>query len=263
MKLLLFRSLWGMTGSLSEQLTRIAEAGYDGIEWASVFPKCELLPLLHTLNLQYIANIYPATAEQFRESLQLAAEYAPLRVISQSGYDAMSHDEGRAFFEQALAAEAAYGIEVAHETHRGKLFATPWETAYYLRHFPDLKINADYSHWVVVCERLPDDRADDLALAAGRAIHIHGRVGYEQGPQAPDPAAPEYARQLAWHEAQWQAICRKQAATGRQTLVFTPEYGPPNYLHTLPHTAVPVADLWQVCNWQAQRFRELWARMAL
>lgn len=263
MKLLLFHSLWGMSGSLSEQLTRIAEAGYDGIECAPTFPKNELLPLLRDLKLQYVANIYPATGEQFRESLQTAAEYAPLKVISQSGRDSMSRDEGCEFFEQALAAEAASGIEVAHETHRGKLCATPWETAYYLSEFTDLKINADYSHWVVVCERLPDDRADDFALAAERAIHIHGRVGYEEGPQVPDPAAPEYARQLAWHEAQWKAICRAQVRVGRQTLAFTPEYGPPDYLHTLPYTRVPVADLWQVCNWQAQHFRELWAREVL
>jgi hypothetical protein len=34
---------------------------------------------------------------------------------------------------------------------------------------------------------------------------------------------------------------------------LTPEYGPPAYLHTLPHTAMPVADLWAICHWQAQR----------
>jgi hypothetical protein len=40
-------------------------------------------------------------------------------------------------------------------------------------------------------------------------------------------------------------------------LTFTPEYGPPTYLHTLPHTQMPVADLWQVCLWAAARARQV------
>lgn len=120
-----------------------------------------------------------------------------------------------------------------------------------------LRITADYSHWVNVCERLPNDEADALALANRRAIHIHRRVGYEEGPQVPDPAAPEYAAQREWHERQWQQIRRWHEEAGAQVLTFTPEYGPPNDLHTLPHTNVPVADLWQVCLWGAECARAI------
>jgi hypothetical protein len=41
---------------------------------------------------------------------------------------------------------------------------------------------------------------------------------------------------------------------------FTPNYGPPPYLHTLPHTNVPVASLSEVCDWQANRAREQFAK---
>jgi hypothetical protein len=167
----------------------------------------------------------------------------------------MTRDEGSYFFEAALRAESQLGIPVLHETHRGCLLFTPWDTAAYLRIFPALKITADYSHWVNVCERLPDDQMESLALANQRAYHIHGRVGYAEGPQVPDPSAPEYSVELAWHEQQWERIRQQRAAGGDAVLTFTPEYGPPTYLHTLPHTNAPVADLWNVCLWAAQRAR--------
>ena len=36
---------------------------------------------------------------------------------------------------------------------------------------------------------------------------------------------------------------------GRETMTIEPEHGPAPYLHTLPHTNVPVADLWAVNDW--------------
>jgi hypothetical protein len=37
---------------------------------------------------------------------------------------------------------------------------------------------------------------------------------------------------------------------------LTPEFGAPDYLHTLPYSRMPVANLWDICNWQAERQRE-------
>ena len=70
----------------------------------------------------------------------------------------------------------------------------PWLTRDLLEALPDLRITCDFSHWCVVSERLVLDEFNDiLALAARHAHHIQPRVGYSQGPQVPDPRAPEYA----------------------------------------------------------------------
>jgi hypothetical protein len=193
--------------------------------------------------------------DSLESTVEQLAAYQPIKIGLHSGRDYMNRDEGARYFERALALEEKIGIPILHETHRGRLFYTPWDTAYYLTRFPSLRIVADYSHWVNVCERLPDDQGQALALAHRAAWHIHGRVGYEEGPQVPDPSAPEYAPHLAWHEAQWQQILALRAADGAPSMTFTPEYGPPNYLHTLPHTGAPVADLWRVCLWAAERAR--------
>ena len=133
---------------------------------------------------------------------------------------------------------------------------TPWTTAALLRRFPELHLTADFSHFVNVSERLLDDQADNLALCIARARHVHGRVGHEQGPQVNDPRAPEWHTHLALHEAWWDGIVRTRQRAGAATFTFNPEFGPPAYMMTLPHTQQPVTDLWDVCLWMANRFKQ-------
>jgi hypothetical protein len=40
---------------------------------------------------------------------------------------------------------------------------------------------------------------------------------------------------------------------------MTPEFGPDGYLHSLPFTGAPVADLWQINTWMARRQKERFA----
>ncbi len=264
MELAVFRALWGMTGAIEEQIERIAAAGYDGVEGfigASPLPPAQFSDLVARNGLKLIMAGAVDTQAALEATVKTLAEYNPIKIGLHSGRDSMTREQGRAYFSEALRLEAEIGIPVAHETHRGRMFFTPWDTAYYLREFEALKIVADYSHWVNVCERLPDDQQAALDLANARTFHVHARVGYEEGPQVPDPSAPEYAPHLAWHEKQWKAIIGTRRDAKDSLLTVTPEYGPPSYLHTLPHTNVPVADLWKVCLWGAERFRRLFAEL--
>jgi hypothetical protein len=92
-----------------------------------------------------------------------------------------------------------------------------------------------------------------IRQCAERCIHIHARVGYEEGPQVPDPRAPEYQYCLDAFERWWQLIWDAQDARGLAASTLTPEYGPPGYLHTLPYTRQPVVDLGEISDWQARR----------
>ena len=92
-----------------------------------------------------------------------------------------------------------------------------------------------------------------LKEVARACRHIHARVGYEQGPQAPDPRAPEYARALRLHEAWWKAIEDAQAAAGTPQLLFEPEHGTDGYQQRLPFSTVETADIWAVNAWLRER----------
>lgn len=193
--------------------------------------------------------------DSLREQVDEVAGYGPLFINSHSGADTWSAAEATEFFGLALELEKRAGIVIAHETHRMRYLGTPWRTHEILNAFPALRLTCDFSHWVCVCERLLPDLGDTLALAARHCHHVHARVGFEQGPQVPDPSAPEYATHLAAHEAWWDAIWASQRERGVKVSTLTPEFGPAAYMPLLPHTRQPVADLATICDWMAARQR--------
>lgn len=262
MKIQIARAMWGLTEgtTLEDKVRLVAEAGYDAIEtWAPECHPAEWNAMMRDHGLSTIIQVYPASREEIRPYLEKAAPFEPILLVSHSGRDRMTFDEGCAYFEEALKLEKQFGISIGHETHRHRLFYSPWDTARYLRAFDDLRITADFSHWVCVCESLLGDMGDFLDIAMGRAIHIHSRVGHIEGPQVPHPAAPEYAECLTAHEKWWDEIRARRQKEGAKRLTVTAEFGPPPYLPQLPFTGQPVADLWEVCLWMKAHLKKRWS----
>lgn len=265
MELRLFKSTWGMTGEIEAQLAQVAAASYDGVEvLVPPFPPADAerqqrAVLASGLEAIPLILSFDGDRDRYRRAIETAAAYAPRQITSHTGSDAMTHAEAVDLLGFALELEAEIGIAIAHETHRGHLLATPWQTAAILRELPALRIVADYSHWVVVAERLLDDRADDISLANRHAIHVHARVGHPEGPQVNDPRSPANAEAVDRFEHWWRDIFRQRAAQGAERVTVTPEYGPPPYMPTHPFSEAPVADLWELCLWGATRVRELFA----
>ena len=261
MKLKLFRHLWGLDAPWETVFPRIKAAGYAGIEGGLPTPDDEARfhDLLAAYQFEFIAQIFTtgedvsAHVASFRDQLPRAVTFNPVLVNCHGGRDAWTAGESQQFYAAVLAAERETPVAVAHETHRGRILYNPWITRDLLRHFPDLKLSCDLSHWVCVCERLLTSEHEIIALAADRCLHLHARVGYEEGPQVPDPRALEFAPHLAAHEAWWDMIWDSQAARGLTVTTLTPEFGPPPYQHTLPTSGTPVGDLAEICDWQAVR----------
>jgi sugar phosphate isomerase/epimerase len=266
MELKVFKSTWGMTEPLAAGLERMAEAGYDGVE-VLVPPRPpadaatqRATVLASGLEVIPVVLSFSGDRDAYRSVIEHALSYGPRQITSHTGSDAMSHAEAVDFLGWTLELEDEIGVPIGHETHRQHQLFTPWQTAALLRELPRLRIVADYSHWVVVAERLLDDRADDISLANRHAMHIHARVGFPEGPQVNDPRSPAHAESVARHESWWLDIIRQRAAQGAERITITPEYGPPPYMPTIPFTEEPVADLWELCLWGAGRVRELFAQ---
>jgi hypothetical protein len=261
MELKLIRHLWGVDQAWEETFPRFRAEGFTGIECRLPAPadRDRFQRLLAAHGFAFIPQIFTAGADvaehlaSFRTQVQDALATGPLLINAHTGSDAWSLDQARRFYDGALAVERAAGVTVCHETHRGRCFYSPWMTRDILAHVPALTLCCDFSHWVCVAERLIDSELAIIRLCAERAGHVHARVGYEQGPQVPDPRAPEYRRHVEAHERWWDLVWQAQQARGMTVSTLTPEFGPPAYLHTLPHTGAPVADLWEICAWQAER----------
>jgi sugar phosphate isomerase/epimerase len=269
MDLKIYKSLWGMEGPIREQFSRIHAAGYDGIECATQelgtiqpCPPKEFRSLIAEHGFELVSLVYTETAdhaEELRRKASDAMTFNPVKIVAHAGRDTMSFGKTIRFFEQALRIEEELGILIAHETHRRRPFYSPMNTLVLLRELPDLHLNADFSHWCVVTESMLEDHTEAIATAARRTMHIHGRVGFENGPQVPDPRIPEWEDRVKKHEAWWDQIIAAHLIRGAKTLTFVPEYGPPTYMPTIPTTGKPTADLWDVCLWSAERFRTQFA----
>jgi sugar phosphate isomerase/epimerase len=254
-----YKALWGMDGELEQQIQRIAGAGYAGFE-APVFAEnaSGIAKAVSDSGLGFIAMLFVMDADELRVGLEHAASAGAEKINVHSGRDWWHFDEGCRFFEQALRVQEASSAPVAHETHRGRTLFHPAVTRTYLDRFPDLRLTADFSHWTNVCESMLGDQEEAVGRAIDATIHLHARVGYEQGPQVPDPRAPEWEPYVATFEQWWDRILRRHEERG-EILTVDPEFGPPHYMHTIPHTREPVADLWDVCLWMRDRLATRWS----
>jgi len=266
MELQLFKTLWGHQGALDDAATQTLDAGFVGLEGnADNLPQDELRAALQSRSLAYIqeivtgGNYVPRRHDTVLEhiadverQLQLGRSLDPQWVTVIGGCDAWTLEQSVRFFGESQEIAARMGISCSFETHRSRSLFNPWITLSVLERLPELKLTCDFSHWVVVMERQLDDDWDAVLEVAKHAHHIHARIGYDQGPQVPHPAAPEYAGALASHQRYWEVIWSAQQAGGRTYSTMTPEFGPDGYLHTQPFTQQPVADLWKVNAWMGQ-----------
>lgn len=250
-----------MTTPFPEAFARFAKRGYAGVE-ATLHDDQPLVKSLvagHGFRLSGMAYTVGNSVEEHFDSLRQQidrwVELGATQINAHSAKDGWPVARSVEFYGRCVEYQRSLPIAVTHETHRGRAFFSPWATRDVLAQVPGVRLCCDYSHWVCVAERLLGDCDEILALAAKHCGHLHARVGYEQGPQVSDPSAPEYARHLDAHERWWRMIWDAQSAAGREEMTVVPEFGPPAYLHTMPHTNRPVADLDAVVEWMAGRLQ--------
>ena len=190
-----------------------------------------------------------------REQIEETLDAEPLFINAHSGSDSWTLEEAVEFYHGVAGLEGELGCKVGHETHRSRYFGNPWLLVRLLDRVPGVKLTCDFSHWVCIAERLLPDAEEVIERAAKHAIHLHCRVGYEQGPQVSDPRAPEWAGHLRVHERWWRKVWQAQRQRGLDEVTLVPEFGPAPYMPLLPYTLQPVADLNAICDWMAERER--------
>ena len=256
MKLIFSKSKWEMGESpLETFLKRTKDSRFDATEiyLLSVKEKPDEIAGLHgEYGLDLIAQILTEGKtpddhiRSFEKQFALSLDAGAFAVNSHTGRDIFSFEENIRIFKSAILLGKENGIPVTHETHRSRPTYSAVETKKYLKALPDMRLTADFSHWMVVHESDLTDQKDTIELAIERTDLIHARVGYEEGPQVPDPRAPEWHGHLQNHLELWQKITDVHNKRNSESLFITPEFGPPAYMHTLPYTKMPVADVWEI-----------------
>lgn len=278
MELRFYCTYWAARHAPWQRFAADARAdGYDGLEApvpADPAARAALAAALDEFGFDLVAEITTggtyvpdraATPAQhlddLRRKLETSLLLSPRHVNCLAGLDAWPLAQSIDFFGRALEIVQDAGVSLSFETHRSRATFNPWVTRDLVQALPALRLTADFSHWCVVAERLVmDTEPDVLAALAPRVRHMHGRVGYDQGPQVPHPAAPEYAHCLASHQAWWEACWAAMRAEGVAVATMTPEFGPDGYLHHLPFTDVPVGDLRGINRWMLDTERAHYRR---
>lgn len=276
MQLRIFKTLWGHEESFEAACRQAKQAGFNGIEGPVPTEPAESRrrrQLLDDYQLDYIAEIctagsyvpqrdasLPRHLASLEQQLIACNELDPLFVTCLGGCDAWEEERSLEFFSAALQLAGCCQREISFETHRGRSLFNPWVTRRLCARLPEIKLTCDFSHWCVVCERLLEGEEVVLADILPHAFHIHARVGYDQGPQVPDPAAPRYAHPVERHWLWWQDIWMRQREGGLEVTTMTPEFGPDGYQAIDTATDQPVGDLWAMNQWMAREARERFAQ---
>ncbi len=249
------KALWGMESvPHPEAAKKIAAAGFSAIE-APAVSVSNPAPFWDE-GLGLVAMLFPTSLEDYKVGLANAARLDPLIINVHAGKDWWSLEQGIEFFSQAVRLSSP--APVYFETHRGRLLHQPSSAKALLEAVPELRITADFSHWTCVCESMLGDQKAAMDLAVSRTRYIHARVGHEEGPQVSDPRAPEWKDKVEHFCRWWDQIVESAGERGQKEFYVDVEFGPPNYMPTIPYTRAPVADLWDVCIWMKDHLKERW-----
>ncbi|HVK97745.1 MAG TPA: hypothetical protein VM368_08005, partial [Flavisolibacter sp.] len=232
--------LWGHEHlPLTDFLDKIRQSGYDGIDtWVpdNAADKKILYDYLQQHEMHIVTHQHQAagsTFEEFKNSflknLHTCAEPNPILINSHTGKDFFTIEQHLQLIDIAFEFSAKNGITVAHETHRGRLGYSPQMMQELFAARDSFSITADFSHWVCVTESMLENFSTTVDEAIKRSRHIHARVGFEEGPQVPHPAAPEWKYALEKFLSWWDQIVKTNADNGIKILPITTEFGPQPY----------------------------------
>ncbi|HTF17476.1 MAG TPA: hypothetical protein VK658_05350, partial [Chryseolinea sp.] len=248
-QLLIFATNWGYPGNWEEFCTKIKRDGYDGAEiWLpDEKSRVECFDAFRKHNLKFgllvgsSESTFQKNFAQFNQSLMAAVQAKPVYVNCHSGKDFFAFDENKSFIELTIKVSKESHIPVYHETHRGRILYSAPVARRFIEAYPEIQLTLDISHWCNVHESLLADQATTVSIALEKTGHVHARVGHPEGPQVNDPRAPEWKNAVDAHFSWWDRIVQRKRNAG-ETMTFLTEFGPIDYMPSLPYTRQPIAN---------------------
>jgi len=220
-------------GTREEQFTGIREAGFDGVQFVKPATQ-EELALCRALRLGLAGSgrvNTPGEALPLAEALAAEGqECATLHV----GWGIESDDEAFRLIDSILKASSRLPLYV--ETHRATIFQDMWRSVEFVKRFPELRFNADFSHWYAGQEMVYGGFEKKLAFIAPvieRVRFIHGRIA--------DPGCIQVAVREGTHFEQMWTACFRACRDIR----FAPELLSPEINYARSLNGVELTDRWQ------------------
>jgi sugar phosphate isomerase/epimerase len=255
---------WGFDGNYDSFFAKAKKEGYDGAElWCPGTDKERnemaeaaskhgmLLGILFGAGEKDPKKNY----EIFTGVLKAAAALKPIYINCHTARDYFNFEQLKPFFDFATQLSKDTSIPVYHETHRGRACYSAPVTRSFIEKIPALRLTADLSHWCAVHESMMEDQEETINMVLERTDHIHARIGHPEGPQVNDPRAPEWEYVVKKHFEWWDKVVERKKKNGER-MTFLAEFGPPDYMWTLPYTRQPLSDQWAINVYMMQLLRK-------
>jgi hypothetical protein len=160
-------------------LPAIREAGYDGVQFIEPVTReqiaeCERLGLGRT----GLGRINDARGA-FELAARLSGEGQECATVH-VGWGTEEDDEAARLIESVLEASEKHRLPIYAETHRATIFQDNWRTVQFVRRFPELHFNGDFSHWYTGSEMVYggfENKLRFIAPVLERIRFVHGRIG--------------------------------------------------------------------------------------
>jgi hypothetical protein len=273
-QLLVLQSLWAMERRLADepewplqtQLTMIRDAGFDGagVRFIDAEFAGEVTSFLRNHGMIWQAQCYPTSVDDLKPVLELVARLGADHVNLQPNVRPHRIEPCIPLLEgwQRLAEQA--GIAVHVETHRDRMTTDLFFTLELLNRFPDLRLTADVSHYLVGREfAWPVDEVNHAMIhrILDHSWGIHGRIASREQVQV-SLGFPQHRGWVELFMGWWEYAIRswRKRAKPDAVLTFLCELGPPPYAITGPDGA-ELSDRWADALQMKDMIRALWQRI--
>jgi hypothetical protein len=273
-KLLIYQSLWAMERrrpdghewSLQEKLEMIHEAGYDGcgVRFFDHAYAKEVTDFLRAHGMSWQAQCYPQTVDDLKpiiehvkelgaDHINLQPDVRPYRI-----QDCIPYVEGW----RRLAHDAKIPVHI--ETHRDRMTTDLFFTLHLLDCFPDLRLTADLSHYVVGREfawPITDENHKLMHRILDNSWGFHGRVASREQIQI-QISFPHMQHWVDLFMGWWEYGLRswRKRAPQDATLTFLCELGPKEYAIT-GRDGYELSDRWEEALLMKDMIRALWGKL--
>ena len=274
MKFQVYQSYWGMSSlpfggeewSMEEKLAKIAEAGFDGVEWLmeDQAHREAMVTLCDKYNLQRSNIVFPWTPEEFKDDIQAAKDGGASHINLQPMPMPRLVAHGVSYIVRLMDMAAAAGYELFIETHRDRMTTDMYFTLDLIEAVPDMVLCGDLSHFLVGREfagpPLSEKNQAYMEQIIGRCGAFHGRVASREQVQVPI----NFPHNKVWLDlyASWWEYGFKQfkaRAGADDVMTFVVELGPPTYAMQ-GADGQELSDRWEEAIQIKDLVRDIWER---
>ncbi len=268
------QSLWamerrqpdGMEWSLPEKLAMIRDAGFDGAGVRFIDPGYarEVAGFLRQNGMIWQAQCYPRTVADLAPVLALVAELGADHVNLQPDVRPYQLEACCPFIDGWRGMAERAGVAMHIETHRDRMTTDLVLTLHLLDRYPDLRLTADLSHYLVGREfAWPVDDTNHALIhrILDNSWGLHGRVASREQVQV-ELGFPQHQGWVALFMGWWEYGIRswRRRAGPDATLTFLCELGPAPYAIT-GADGRDLSDRWADAQTMMRMIRDLWARI--